>query len=100
MDAMAGVIMAALLIPMAPRVGAPLAGTGVHGGHIEVGVSAAPLTLIVVVAGVAFAAASLYMGVRMRRPESGADVRIRVLTRAAPIAMAVSVLSMAGVLLA
>lgn len=102
MDAMAGVIMAALLIPMAPRGGAPLAGAGVHGGHIEMGVSAAPLTWTVVVAGVAFAAASLHMGMRMRPPGSGegSEVRIRALTRAAPIAMAVSVLSMVGVLLA
>lgn len=94
MDALGAILMAALLAMMS---GDPGASTGVHASH---GLSSSSLTWAVLAGSGLFAAASVHMAVRMRMPGPAVPVRSRVLRRAAPLAMGVSVVLMAAVTLA
>ncbi|MDF2579149.1 MAG: hypothetical protein K0S49_728 [Microbacterium sp.] len=90
MDALGGILMAALLLVMSSGT----VSTGEHAAH---GVSPSALVWAVVAASVLFAAASVHMGVTMRMPHPVAPVRVRVVRRIAPLAMGASVLLMAAV---
>lgn len=89
MDALGGILMAALLVLMSG--GAVSAGE--HAGH---GVSSTTIAGAVVAASVLFAGASVHMAVTMRMPRPAAPVRLRVLRRTVPLSMGVSVLLMAA----
>lgn len=94
MDALGAVLMAGLFVLMS---GDPAAATGAHGSH---GLSASPLIGLALAAGGLFAAASVHMAVSMRMPRPAPPARVRVLRRAAPLAMGASVVLMAAVTLA
>jgi hypothetical protein len=98
MDALGGVLMAALLVLMSPggeaaASGAPSASAAVtaHAAHGGSG----PVALLVVLGALAFGAAAIVMGAAMRMPAPGVwRHRVR---RAAPISMGLSVALMAAV---
>ena len=91
MDALGAVLMAGLLLLMSGDAHAPASG---HGAHAT---SGAALIWAALAAGGLFAAASVHMAMKMRMPNP-ATARVRVLRRAAPLAMGASVLLMAATL--
>lgn len=88
MDALGAVLMAGLLLLMSGDVHASAPG---HGAHAASG--SALIWAALAVSGL-FTAASVHMAVRMPMP-SQAATRVRVLRRAAPLAMGASVVLMA-----
>jgi hypothetical protein len=95
MDALGAILMAGLLVLMAGDASAAGGGHGSHGTSAGSG-----LVWTAVVASGLFAAASVHMAVRMRMPHPATPVRVQLLRRAAPLAMAASVVLMAAVTLA
>lgn len=96
MDGVGGILMAALLLLMS---GAGAGAVGEHAAHSAHDGSSSALIWAVVAASVVFAAASIRMGLTMRMPSPHATPRSRVLRRVAPLAMGLSVLLMAAVVL-
>jgi hypothetical protein len=88
MDALGAVLMAGLLMLMSGDVHASAPG---HGAHAA---SGSALTGAALAASGLFTTASVHMAVRMPMP-SRAAARVRVLRRAAPLAMGASVVLMA-----
>jgi hypothetical protein len=97
MDALGAVLMAGLLVLMS---GDPGASAGSHGAHGPHGLWTSPITGLALAAGGLFAVASVHMAVSMRMPQPAPPARVRVLRRAAPLAMGASVVLMAAVTLA